>query len=93
MAPFTKGRLDRAEDLKAAYAISGEARPVAGTTRVKVAVRVEEVATRRTLWERNFENEAASDLPLSIQVAQQPDALAMADSSFGRWSGVGRPRT
>lgn len=60
-------RLGRAEKLGALYALSGEVR--SDGNRINIAVRLEDVPARSTLWEENVNGDAAETVSLPVRVA------------------------
>lgn len=60
----------RASELGARFTLSGVMRPEAGNPeQIRVAVRLEDVATRATLWEGSFVAAATEPLPVAVRAA------------------------
>ena len=85
-----KTRIDRAAELGARFALSGEVNPETGSGRVSVTMRLEDVPARAALWEETFAEDAATPLPVAVRAASRATDIASCEvlwaSRLGRSS-------
>lgn len=77
LGPQTKNRLDRSAELGARFALSGDVRPEAGSGRVSVSIRLEDAATRTTLWEDTFADDTSAPLAVAVRAASRAGDTAL----------------
>lgn len=86
VAPQSSPRLDRARALGARYALSGEARREGDL--VKVAMRVEDVSSRTTLWQGTSEGQAARTRAVGVMAAAAAADVVACIASNGNSAGT-----